>query len=157
MDVLKEIFDHGIDYAIMGTAAMKDPAFLSEALKNFQNRIIVSIDATQGIVAVAGWTDKTDMPAQTAAQHLEQQGVKTILYTDIDKDGMMQGPNFKGIQDFTSSIKIPIIVSGGFSTVEDIRKLAENVYLVLVRTDPGKGPQGMSTLLIEKDTPGLSC
>lgn len=136
MDTLKHIISDGIDYAIIGTAAIKNPAFLKKALNKYGDRIVVAVDARQGEVTVSGWTDRTHMNVKDVAGDLMKNGVKTILYTDVEKDGMMQGPNWDGIRALCDSVPLAVIASGGFSTIQDIQKLSamniSNVYGVVI-------------------------
>lgn len=136
MDTLKHIISDGIDYAIIGTAAIKNPAFLKKALNKYGDRIVVAVDARQGEVTVSGWTDRTHMNVKDVAEDLMKNGVKTILYTDVEKDGMMQGPNWDGIRALCDSVPLAVIASGGFSTIQDIQKLSamniSNVYGVVI-------------------------
>lgn len=136
MDTLKHIISDGIDYAIIGTAAVKNPAFLKKALNKYGDRIVVAVDARQGEVTVSGWTDRTHMNVKDVAEDLMKNGVKTILYTDVEKDGMMQGPNWDGIRALCDSVPLAVITSGGFSTIQDIQKLSamniSNVYGVVI-------------------------
>lgn len=136
MDTLKHIISDGIDYAIIGTAAVKNPAFLKKALNKYGDRIVVAVDARQGEVTVSGWTDRTHMNVKDVAEDLMKNGVKTILYTDVEKDGMMQGPNWDGIRALCDSVPLAVIASGGFSTIQDIQKLSamniSNVYGVVI-------------------------
>lgn len=136
MDTLKHIISDGIDYAIIGTAAVKNPAFLKKALNKYGDRIVVAVDAWQGEVTVSGWTDRTHMNVKDVAGDLMKNGVKTILYTDVEKDGMMQGPNWDGIRALCDSVPLAVIASGGFSTIQDIQKLSamniSNVYGVVI-------------------------
>lgn len=123
MEALERVFSCGIDYAIIGTAAIKDPIFLESALKTYGKKIIAAVDVNKGKVTVSGWEHETNLDALDAAIMLMQQGVSTILYTDVEKDGMMEGPNIKGIKHMGENLTIDIIPSGGFSTIDDIHKI----------------------------------
>ncbi len=123
MDTIDEHIAAGVSRVIIGTAAITNRTFLKEAVEKYGNQIAVSIDARNGYVATDGWTETSDVRAIDLLQELEEIGVKTVVYTDILKDGMMQGPNFEelGIVDEASSIDI--IASGGVSTEENIERL----------------------------------
>lgn len=118
----------GVARVIIGTAAIKDRAFLNEAVAKYKEKIAVSIDARGGYVATDGWTSTSDVRALDLLKELEEIGVKTVVYTDILKDGMMQGPNFEELKVVHESSSIDIIASGGVSTEENIERL-ENMSL----------------------------
>ncbi|MFH1379804.1 MAG: 1-(5-phosphoribosyl)-5-[(5-phosphoribosylamino)methylideneamino]imidazole-4-carboxamide isomerase [bacterium] len=123
MHALDCVISCGVDYAIIGTAAIKDPVFLESAVQKYPDKIIAAVDVNKGKVAVSGWQSETSLDAVYAGKNLERKGIKTILYTDIEKDGMMQGPNFAGIADLAENLNMEIIPSGGFSSIDDIVKL----------------------------------
>ncbi len=123
LDLLKEILGKGIKRVILGTNALTLD-FLAKAIKLFgAARIVAGIDSRDGKVAVHGWKDTTDKTSIEFAHELEQIGVKTIIFTDIKRDGMLSGPNFKSIKAMACAVKIPIIASGGVSSLKDIRHL----------------------------------
>ncbi|MBN2033286.1 MAG: 1-(5-phosphoribosyl)-5-[(5-phosphoribosylamino)methylideneamino]imidazole-4-carboxamide isomerase [Deltaproteobacteria bacterium] len=124
MDTLKAYFDLGVNWAILGTAAVKDPLFLEQACAAFPDRIILSIDATHNRVAVEGWTEPTNVSATALAQAFTGIGISAIVYTDIERDGMSTGPNLKATEHFAGNIRIPVIASGGISGIEDVKKVA---------------------------------
>jgi phosphoribosylformimino-5-aminoimidazole carboxamide ribotide isomerase len=115
----------GIERVILGTIAQEDPALVREACRLFPGRIVVGIDAKDGFVAVRGWADITEKKATEMAQEMEDFGVEAIIYTDISRDGMMQGPNIDATKKLAEAITIPVIASGGLSTLDDIRRLIE--------------------------------
>ena len=125
MKYAEEMIESGVSRVILGTSALNDKAFLKEAIKNFGEKIAVSIDAKDGFIAVRGWTEITDTTAADLAMELETYGLKTVVYTDITKDGLMSGPNFDGIANMKKSIKSNLIASGGISTADDVKKLRE--------------------------------
>ncbi|MBD3271485.1 MAG: 1-(5-phosphoribosyl)-5-[(5-phosphoribosylamino)methylideneamino]imidazole-4-carboxamide isomerase [Elusimicrobia bacterium] len=125
MESLAMVMDTGIEYAILGTAAIRDAQFLDQAVKAYPDRIIGAVDAYQGMVSVSGWLEKTKQSAAQVTQYFTEHGIKTVLYTDIEKDGMMQGPNFNGIKALADTSSCDIIASGGFSRIDDITRLAE--------------------------------
>ncbi|GAB4170891.1 MAG: 1-(5-phosphoribosyl)-5-[(5-phosphoribosylamino) methylideneamino]imidazole-4-carboxamide isomerase [Geothermobacteraceae bacterium] len=115
----------GVDRVILGTIAKENPAFVAEACDKFPGRIVVGIDAKDGLVAVRGWADVTEKKATELAKEMEGFGVAAIIYTDIARDGMMQGPNIEATRALAESISIPVIASGGLSSLDDIRRLME--------------------------------
>jgi phosphoribosylformimino-5-aminoimidazole carboxamide ribotide isomerase len=113
----------GITRVILGTVAKENPALVEEACKTFPGRIVVGIDAKDGLVAVRGWADVTEKLASEMAKEMEGFGVEAIIYTDIARDGMLQGPNIEATRALAEAISIPVIASGGLSSLDDIRRL----------------------------------
>ena len=113
----------GIDRVILGTVAKENPALVQEACRLFPGRIVVGIDAKGGLVAVRGWAEVTEKNATTMAREMEGFGVSAIIYTDIARDGMLQGPNLEATQALAEAISIPVIASGGVSSLQDIENL----------------------------------
>ena len=118
-------FLDGIDRIILGTVAYDNRQLVSELSKSYPGKIIVGIDAKNGMVAIKGWVEITEKKAIELAKEYENLGVAGIIYTDISKDGMMIGPNIDAIKEFASAINIPVIASGGVSNIDDLRKIAE--------------------------------
>ena len=116
----------GVDAIIIGTAALKDPALVRVACREYPGRIMVGVDARNGWVATDGWAETSDLEATELARRFEQAGVAAIIYTDIDRDGMMQGVNIDATLAMTQASSIPIIASGGVSHLDDIRMLAQH-------------------------------
>ena len=116
----------GVDSVIIGTAALKDPALVRVACREYPGRVMVGVDARNGRVATDGWAETSDLRATELAQRFEQAGVSAIIYTDIDRDGMMQGVNIEATLAMTQASSIPIIASGGVSHLDDIRMLAQH-------------------------------
>jgi len=116
----------GVDAVIIGTAALKDPALVRVACREYPGRIMVGVDARNGWVATDGWAETSDLEATELARRFEQAGVAAIIYTDIDRDGMMQGVNIDATLAMTQASSIPIIASGGVSHLDDIRMLAQH-------------------------------
>ena len=108
---------------ILGTIAHKNPEFVAKACKEFPGKITVGIDACKGNVAIKGWVEVSDQRATELAQHLESYGVSGYIFTDISRDGMLQGPNLQSIKTFSGSTKLPVIASGGVSKLGDIEDL----------------------------------
>jgi phosphoribosylformimino-5-aminoimidazole carboxamide ribotide isomerase len=123
MQTIEAYLELGIDRVILGTIAKEKPSLVEEACKKFPGQIVVGIDAKDGLVAVRGWADVTEKKATEMAKEMEGFGVEAIIYTDIARDGMMQGPNIEATKALAESINIQVIASGGLSTLDDIRRL----------------------------------
>ena len=123
IETIKEYFSCGIDRVILGTAAIKDPLFLEESCRAWPGRIIVGIDATDGMVCVQGWTEKTAMSVVDLVKKIEHLPLAAIVFTDIKRDGMLTGPNIESTAQLARSTHIPVIASGGVSRMEDIEAL----------------------------------
>jgi phosphoribosylformimino-5-aminoimidazole carboxamide ribotide isomerase len=119
------IFSAGIDRIIIGTAAIEDPEFLTYACNTYPGRVLVGIDAKNGMVAIKGWEEVTSITARELAKRLEMVGAAGIVYTDISRDGMLSGPNMEATREMAENVKMPVIASGGISGIEDIRNLAK--------------------------------
>ena len=115
----------GVDYAIIGTQAVKNPAFVSEACKAFPGHVIVGLDAKDGMVAIDGWATITKHRVTDLAKQFEQDGVSAIVYTDIGRDGMLTGPNVEATAALAEAIDIPVVASGGITHIGDIQALCE--------------------------------
>ena len=126
MKTIERYLKRGVRWIIIGTAAVKDPEFVRTACKEYPGHIVVGIDAKRGRVATDGWAEVSEMGATTLAREFEAAGVSAIVYTDIDRDGMMQGVNVEATREMAQASSIPIIASGGITNLEDIRALAEN-------------------------------
>ena len=113
----------GIGRVILGTVAKENPALVQEACRLFPGQIVVGIDANNGFVAVRGWAEVTEKKATEMAKEMEGFGVAAIIYTDIARDGMMQGPNLEATKALAEAIRIPVIASGGVSSLQDIENL----------------------------------
>ena len=124
MEVVRRYLDAGIDRVILGTAAVTDPAFLREAVSGYGSRIAVGIDIRDGYVAIKGWTEKSQEPAMDFCAKMEALGVKTLICTDISKDGAMEGANHGLYRELSLRFGMEIIASGGVSSLEDVKKLA---------------------------------
>src|SRR5699024_1971447 len=129
LDIISTYLDNGVSRVMIGTAAISDPDFLKAAVKKYGDKIAVSLDARNGFVATDGWTDTSEVKALDLVKNLEKIGVKTIVYTDIAKDGMLQGPNLEEQQTINEATAMNVIASGGVTTKEDVEKLqALNMY-----------------------------
>jgi phosphoribosylformimino-5-aminoimidazole carboxamide ribotide isomerase len=113
----------GVGRVILGTAAQRNPALVEEACRLFPGRIVVGIDAKDGMVAVQGWAEVTGITAVDLARKFEGYGVAAVIYTDISRDGMMQGPNIAATKALAEAVAIPVIASGGVSSLRDIENL----------------------------------
>ncbi|MBX2868364.1 MAG: 1-(5-phosphoribosyl)-5-[(5-phosphoribosylamino)methylideneamino]imidazole-4-carboxamide isomerase [Acidiferrobacterales bacterium] len=115
----------GVRYVIIGTQAVKEPHFISDLCAEFSTHIIVGLDAKDGKVATDGWSKLSKHDAIDMAQHFEEDGVESIIYTDIARDGMMQGVNIEATMQLAEAINIPVIASGGIKNIENVKKLAK--------------------------------
>ncbi|MBK1716236.1 1-(5-phosphoribosyl)-5-[(5-phosphoribosylamino)methylideneamino]imidazole-4-carboxamide isomerase [Thiocystis violacea] len=115
----------GVAFCIIGTQAVKDPEFVARACRSFPGHVMVGLDARDGQVAINGWAEITPHRVEELARRFEDDGVAAIVYTDIGRDGMMTGPNVEATRALASAIRVPVIASGGITTIEDVRLLAE--------------------------------
>lgn len=122
MAALEALLALGISRAILGTAALRDPVFLRQAVEAFGPKVAVGIDARDGRVAVGGWAEVSDMAAMELADRVAEIGVQTIIYTDISRDGMLSGPNFDATAQLIRAGGPGIIVSGGVASAEHVRR-----------------------------------
>jgi phosphoribosylformimino-5-aminoimidazole carboxamide ribotide isomerase len=123
LDTIERYIDDGVAYVVIGTAAVKSPGFLQEACTAFGGHVIVSLDARDGKVATDGWSKLTGHDVIDLAKKFEDYGVDAILYTDIGRDGMMSGVNIEATVELARAVKIPVIASGGVSSMADIERL----------------------------------
>ena len=124
-DSVQEYLDVGVQYVIIGTKAVSAPHFINDLCLEFPGHIIVGLDAKEGRVAIDGWSKLSHHDVGDLARRFERDGVEAIVYTDVGRDGMMNGVNVESTSELAKSISIPVIASGGVSTLEDIRKLCE--------------------------------
>jgi len=113
----------GVDKVVMGTAAVENIELLKTACNEFKNKIAVSLDVKNGLIALSGWKKQTNISAVDFIKKIQNFGVSRIIYTDIYKDGTKQGPNIKDAVELSSKVKIPLVISGGVSSIEDIKKI----------------------------------
>jgi phosphoribosylformimino-5-aminoimidazole carboxamide ribotide isomerase len=125
LETVERWLGEGIARVIIGTAAVRDPDFVRKAARTFPNQIAVGIDARAGKVAVAGWAEETQLEAIELARLFEDAGVSAIIYTDVERDGMLQGLNLDSTIALADAVKIPVIASGGLGSIDDIRRLLE--------------------------------
>jgi len=123
--VVESLLDAGIQRVVLGTAAVEDPAFVKQALKEQPHNIAVGIDALDGNVQVAGWTENSHIRAITLAKRLQELGARVVIYTDISRDGVLAGPNLEATKEMLESTDLSVIASGGVSSIADLRQLAE--------------------------------
>jgi phosphoribosylformimino-5-aminoimidazole carboxamide ribotide isomerase len=121
----------GIRRVILGTVAVRDPALVREACKKFPGRIAVGIDAKGGKVAVEGWAETSELTAIDLARRFEDAGVAAIIYTDIERDGILKGLNLAATAELARATKIPVIASGGLASIDDVRALLKPEYAML--------------------------
>lgn len=125
METAEAYFSIGVDRVILGTAAVTDEAFLIEAVQKYGEKIAVGIDVRDGLVAIKGWTQVTEIPCFDFFEKMKNIGVQTVICTDISKDGAMQGTNLKLYKELSEKFSINITASGGISTIDDVKALAE--------------------------------
>ncbi|HIF88327.1 MAG TPA: 1-(5-phosphoribosyl)-5-[(5-phosphoribosylamino)methylideneamino]imidazole-4-carboxamide isomerase [Candidatus Thioglobus sp.] len=123
LNIANTYIEAGISYLIIGTMAVTHPEFVSELCREFPGKIIVGLDANNGLVATDGWAKQTDIHIVDLSKKFEQDGVSSIVYTDIARDGMMQGVNVEATADLAKQTSIPVIASGGITNLDDIAGL----------------------------------
>jgi phosphoribosylformimino-5-aminoimidazole carboxamide ribotide isomerase len=122
-DIISRYIDLGMNYVILGTRAYKDQEWLKQQITDFGSRIIVGVDAKEGLVTSHGWTVTEKITASSFALNLEEMGIKTIIYTDVLRDGMLTGPNLDALSAIAQTIKFNVIASGGIHTIKDIIRI----------------------------------
>ncbi len=122
-ETIEHYLQAGVDYVIIGTKAVKEPEFVTEMCQQFPGHIIVGLDAKDGLVATDGWAEVSELKATDLAKRFESDGVSAIVYTDIARDGMMQGVNVEATVAMAQASKIPVIASGGITNIDDIKAL----------------------------------
>jgi len=127
LDTIESYIDAGVAYVVIGTAAVKNPGFLSDASYAFPGRIIAGLDAKDGKVAVEGWSKMTGHDVVDLAKKYEDYGIEAIVYTDIGRDGMMTGINIEATLRLAQAIKIPLIASGGLNSLQDVQAVCEKL------------------------------
>ena len=123
IDDISRWIEMGIDRIVMGTAAVENIELLETACNKFKNKIAVALDVKDGFIALSGWTKRTNISAIDFIKKIQNFGVSRIIYTDINRDGTKQGPNIKDTVELSSKATIPLVISGGVSSLEDIKKV----------------------------------
>jgi len=123
IETIGEFLDLGVNRVIIGTEAIRNPSLVKESCKRFPGRIVVGIDARNGLVAIEGWTQTTQVKAVDLARQFEDIGVAAINFTDIHRDGMQTGPNITATRHLAEAVSIPVVASGGVSVINDIMNL----------------------------------
>jgi len=123
MATIENWLSKGLARVILGTVAVENPELVRNAAKNFPGQVAVGLDARNGMVATRGWAEETDINVADLARSFEDAGVAAIIYTDINRDGAMQGPNVSATADLARAVSIPVIASGGVSSIDDLRAL----------------------------------
>jgi phosphoribosylformimino-5-aminoimidazole carboxamide ribotide isomerase len=127
LDTIESYMDSGVTWVVIGTAAVKNPGFLSDACYAFPGHIIAGLDAKDGKVAVEGWSKLTGHDVVDLARKFEEYGVEALVYTDIGRDGMMGGVNIEATLKLAQAIKTPVIASGGLNGVQDVQAICEKL------------------------------
>ncbi len=125
MDAVSRYLDNGVNRVILGTAAIRNPEFVKEAVEKYGDRIVVGIDAKDGMVAISGWEEVSSVSALELAGQMEKLGVKTIIYTDIATDGMLKGPNVSAMEEMVNHVSVDVVASGGVSSLADLELLSK--------------------------------
>ena len=129
MKTIEGWLSKGLQRVILGTVAVEDPDLVRKAAAAFPNQVAVGIDARNGKVATKGWAEETDVEATELALRFEDAGVAAIIYTDIDRDGAMGGPNVAATEALAHAVSIPVIASGGVSSIEDLKRLRDTAVI----------------------------
>jgi len=133
METVRAYLENGVDRVILGTAAVKDEAFLKEALAEYGERIAVGVDIKDGFVSIKGWTENSEYDCFTFCEKMQNLGVKTLICTDISKDGAMQGTNRELYKELSEKFSIDITASGGVSSLDDVKALRKlNLYGAII-------------------------
>lgn len=127
-DTIEYYLQAGVEFVIIGTKAVKEPAFVKEMCQQFPGHIIVGLDAKNGLVATDGWAEVSDVKATDLAKEFASDGVSAIVYTDIARDGMMQGVNVEATTTMAQASPIPVIASGGITNMDDIKQLQAQAH-----------------------------
>ena len=138
MATIETWLDKGIARVILGTAAVREPALVREACRVFPGRIAVGIDAKGGRIAVEGWAQTSELTAIELARRFEDAGVAAIIYTDIERDGVLKGLNLEATAALARAIRIPVIASGGLASIDDVKALLRPEYAMLQGTIAGR-------------------
>ena len=135
IDSIQQYINSGVEKVILGSAAIKDKNFLKEACKKFPNQIALGLDAKDGYLSISGWKENSNQLTLDFLNEVNDYGASRLIYTDINRDGMKQGPNFKETSEVADTSNCPVIISGGVSSVDDIKKaksLNKNIEGIIV-------------------------
>jgi phosphoribosylformimino-5-aminoimidazole carboxamide ribotide isomerase len=121
---VRDVLEAGAARAVLGTAALRDIDFLDQALADHGDRIVVAVDARRGLLATSGWTEQTDVPAESAIEALGHRGASRFVYSSIERDGMMSGPDLDEVMRIAQAVRGSFVYSGGVSSLDDLRGLA---------------------------------
>ncbi len=138
IDTANAYIEAGVSYLIIGTMAVTHPQFVSDLCKEFPGKVIVGLDANNGLVATDGWANQTDLHVIELSKKFEQHGVTSIVYTDIARDGMMLGVNVSATTELAINTTIPIIASGGITNLDDIAALLKNAHHGIIGAITGR-------------------
>ena len=125
IETIEIILCKGIHRVILGTSAVNDPELVKKAVRSFGSSLVVAIDARDGMVAIEGWAKTTEFTATGFAKKMQDIGARTIIYTDISRDGMLKGPNLKAMEEMVKAVEVEVIASGGVRSLQNIRDLKE--------------------------------
>jgi len=125
MKTVEAWLGEGVSRVIIGTAAVREPEFVKQAARKYPGKIAIGIDARYGKVAISGWAEETQLEAAEVARLFEGAGVAAIIYTDVERDGMMEGLNLDSTIALAEAVSIPVIASGGFASIDDVKALLE--------------------------------
>ena len=123
IDDINSWIEMGVDRVVMGTAAVENTDLLETACRKFKNKIAVALDVKDGFIALSGWKKTTNISAMDFIKKIKNLGVSRIIYTDVNKDGTKKGPNLKNTVEISNKTNIPLVISGGVSSIEDIKKI----------------------------------
>lgn len=152
LDVMRDYFDHGVSRVVLGTAALENRAFLADACANFPDEIFVGVDVKQGKVAVHGWTNLSESTAEHVLASLKDYSLAGVIFTEISRDGMLEGPNVSALRDALQASPVPLIASGGVTRLEDIRaikRLGQKIIGVIVGKALYEGTLDLTAALAE--------
>lgn len=125
MQCVEKYLNAGVERVILGTSALRNSELVDEVVKKYGSRVAVGIDAKDGMVAVSGWEDVSDVAAVDFAKQMESKGVSCIIYTDIATDGMLMGPNLSAMEEMVKAVNMDIVASGGVTSIKDVESLAD--------------------------------
>ncbi len=152
LEVMKDYFDHGVSRVVLGTAALENRAFLADACASFPDKIFVGVDVKQGRVAVHGWTNLSESTAEHVLASLKDYPLAGVIFTEISRDGMLEGPNVSALRDALQASPVPLIASGGVTRVEDIRaikRLGQKIIGIIVGKALYEGTLDLTVALAE--------